>query len=353
MNRPLRQIVPSLVITLAVALIAGCTDTPTVPTPIVPVAALSTQSIGCVPAPPGLVGWWPGDGSANGLVSEIDLEPFGSPTFNIGLVAQAFSFDGVDDFFSRNSVPLPSANWGMDAWVFWKGPTGEAGKFSHHIFRNGTWDVAQGAGGFDVMVLESDRTLQVAFRSPGGWNSTGVPLSTNVWSHLAVTLEDGLLSVYLNATPVFATTTSAYVPLPQVIPNGLAISAGPNAGAGLTFNGLIDEVDLFNEALSAEAVAAIYAAGSAGKCKPPEALTQLLSLEVLELDLPNGLTNSLLKKLDGAIAKLEDGKIQPAVGKLGEFIDHVEAQRGKKIDGADADGLVADAQAIIDAVMSG
>ena len=34
------------------------------------------------------------------------------------------------------------------------------------------------------------------------------------------------------------------------------------------FNGLIDEVELFNRALSPEEIKAIFEAGSAGKCKP-------------------------------------------------------------------------------------
>ena len=40
------------------------------------------------------------------------------------------------------------------------------------------------------------------------------------------------------------------------------------------FNGLLDEVSLYNRALSSNEIAAISAAGSAGKCGPPHILAQ-------------------------------------------------------------------------------
>src|SRR5213076_1682392 len=42
-----------------------------------------------------------------------------------------------------------------------------------------------------------------------------------------------------------------------------------NAGLADFFQGIIDEVELFNRALSADEVQSIYAAGAVGKCLPP------------------------------------------------------------------------------------
>ena len=238
--------------------------------------------------------------------------------------------------------------------MFWKGPTGAAGKFSHHIFRNGAFNPIHPEGGFDVFVLESNGTLSgtlvVVFRLTRGFFLTGVALSTNVWNHVAVTLEDNLLRVYLNATQVFVVATSRYVPPTEVIESGLAISAG----LGFSFNGLIDEVEMFIEALSAETVGAIFAAGSAGKCKPPEGLTQLLIADVQDLVTrgvlqPGPQANGLTRKLDAAIDALERGNVRVAVNKLGDFIKQVQGLVGAgKLPPADGQALIATAQSIID-----
>ena len=64
------------------------------------------------------------------------------------------------------------------------------------------------------------------------------------------------------------------------------------------------------------------------------------------LELPRGLENSLVKKLENAQKNLDKGDLDEACEKLGSFIDQVAAQSGKKIDPADAEALIADAEAI-------
>ncbi len=69
----------------------------------------------------------------------------------------------------------------------------------------------------------------------------------------------------------------------------------------------------------------------------------VLGNTVIDLDLPKGIENSLLAKLDAA-QKANDSV---AINLLQAFIRTVEAQRGKQIPEADADTLIAAAEAII------
>ena len=46
------------------------------------------------------------------------------------------------------------------------------------------------------------------------------------------------------------------------------------------FKGLIDEVDIFNRALSASDIVAIYNAGNAGKCTTPPRHSLILNLRI-------------------------------------------------------------------------
>jgi parallel beta-helix repeat protein len=65
-------------------------------------------------------------------------------------------------------------------------------------------------------------------------------------------------------------------------------------------------------------------------------------------ELHKGIENSLTSKLDSAIHLLSKGNGNGAIHKLLDFINQVEAQRGKKMTGEQADYLVAEAQKIID-----
>jgi len=81
--------------------------------------------------------------------------------------------------------------------------------------------------------------------------------------------------------------------------------------------------------------------------------TQQLIDKIVALELPVGIENSLVSKLENAIDSIQKAQEKAAANKLEAFINEVEAQRGKKIPEADADALIALAQAIIDILEAG
>ena len=58
----------------------------------------------CVPAPPGLVGWWAGEGNASDSAGTNNGALYGGMSFAAGEVGQAFSFDG-----SSGYVEMPAS----------------------------------------------------------------------------------------------------------------------------------------------------------------------------------------------------------------------------------------------------
>ena len=83
----------------------------------------------------------------------------------------------------------------------------------------------------------------------------------------------------------------------------------------------------------------------------PIELLDMLADDVIDLDLHRGIENSLLAKINAAIAKLEDNNPKndrAAVKMLRAFMRAVKAQSGKKIDKEDGDELIETAQRIID-----
>lgn len=86
---------------------------------------------------------------------------------------------------------------------------------------------------------------------------------------------------------------------------------------------------------------------------PIKLLTDLIQ-KVMELNLKNGISNSLDGKLDASLNALDDMNVNndgAAINALGAFINHVTAQSGNSIPMPDADDLIADAQAIIDLLL--
>src|SRR5437016_1077312 len=72
----------------------------------------------CVPPPPDMVAWYPGDGNADDIIGGNNGTLENGATFAPGMVDQAFSLDGLDDYVSINdSASLHLTTFTIDAWV--------------------------------------------------------------------------------------------------------------------------------------------------------------------------------------------------------------------------------------------
>jgi hypothetical protein len=78
-----------------------------------------------------------------------------------------------------------------------------------------------------------------------------------------------------------------------------------------------------------------------------QALIDQVSALAASGEIDDNMVNSLMSQLRAALASLERGNFNSARGQLGAFINHVEAQQGKKISDSAAAELIAQAQAIL------
>jgi hypothetical protein len=98
-------------------------------------------------------------------------------------------------------------------------------------------------------------------------------LNSNNLQHVAVTYDksSGKAFLYYNGT-IIASNNFGNVTPQTTYPVNIGRRTGQPIGNGSNYGGLIDELSLYNRALSSNEIAAIYNAGGSGKCPLPPAI---------------------------------------------------------------------------------
>lgn len=243
---------------------------------------LLNTAAACIAPPANLASWWPGDGDANDIVAGNEGALQGGTGFGAGMVGQAFLLDGIDDYVGAGNDPslhVSSGDFTVDAWVLFNDldhpPGGNTG-----TTQQGDMSIVDkmrfgGNGDGWRLIKQTDNRFWFClgngsngcggFSSPTTVVSTTV-VTTGVWYHVAAVKSAAGIAIYVNGAQQHAKALPSFVDTH----NG-SLRIGSNVTEGAHLNGLIDEVDIFNRALSATEIAAIYNAASDGKCKdtPP------------------------------------------------------------------------------------
>ena len=221
--------------------------------------ALEELRADCVPAPSGLISWWRAEGTTNDSAGNHPGTLVGGAGFASGHVGQAFSFNASSDtgvIVPSASALNPTGAITIEAWVR---PTSFP-NVAPTVVRK---DVnAIGTTQYSLLV-GSGATAGVAHMNIGGaGTATGGSILTNAWTHLAGTYDRQFIRLYINGVEVTNTAATSPIPISTEY-----IGIGRHASfTTRNFDGLIDEVSIYNRALSAGEIATIHAAGNAGKC---------------------------------------------------------------------------------------
>jgi|GEM_PF-3288136 len=236
--------------------------------------SLAAAQANCTPPPPGLVGWWKGEGDGSDVLGNSPGSLLGGTVTSVGKVGQAFQFDGVND-----SVRIPAGaainvgtadGFTVECWI---NPADVSVRQPIAEWNNGanTWGVhfhvdplsfGAGPGALYANIVTSS----------GMWRQLYSPAGTvkpNEFQHVALTYDkaSGLARLYCNGVIVAQRSFGSFTPHTTF---DLYVGRRP-AGPGnevYAFQGLIDEFSLYNRALSTAEIAAIHAVGTAGKCVP-------------------------------------------------------------------------------------
>jgi hypothetical protein len=224
----------------------------------------------CVTPPSGLVSWWQAEGNADDSVDGNSGVLLNGATFGPGKVGQAFAFDGVSSYVGVPDSPSLHCTNGLtiEAWIFL---TGSTGNYYNTVTK---WDVTTpGQAAYTSGLIPDGRIGFSVCSSGNGPDSTtdGTVMSTNTipanqWTHYAGTYDGSELRIYVNGV---CENVAAYNQ--GIFPGtgDLAIGSAGTSSSGQVvspFAGLIDEPAIYDRALSAGEIAALYNANKAGKC---------------------------------------------------------------------------------------
>jgi hypothetical protein len=203
------------------------------------------------PVPGGLVSWWTGEGDASDVVGpNSGLLQWGA-TIDAGMVGDAFRFQEFNDYVEAPAMDLPIGNadrtlelW-MEVDAFVAGEAFVAG-YGQFGFLNEAY-VLFAAGN------------QIGF-SQWGASVIGPALETGAWYHVAVTNAGNWVTLYVNGAVANAGELTIDTP------DGTMFYMGGLPGdGGRRLRGSVDDVSIYDRALCAGEIEAIYMAKARGK----------------------------------------------------------------------------------------
>ena len=218
-------------------------------------ASLTVNLAPCLTQPAGLIDWWQAGGNAMDSAGTNHGTLQGATTFSSGMVGQAFSFDGLNSFVEIPDSPnldfAATAPLTVEMWVYRTGsqtPMHLLGKRAANC----------GAFQYQLAIGPGD---DIGFYGGSGSAVANYQVPLNTWIHLAATFTAGRFQLYTNG--VLAATGSGNL--------GPAVSAPlkiGGAGDCASFQGLLDEVSIYNRALAPSEIQNLYLSAASGKCGP-------------------------------------------------------------------------------------
>jgi hypothetical protein len=158
-----------------------------------------------------------------------------------GRFGRALSFDGVNDLVTVADASSLDFTTGMtlEAWV---NPSALSG-WRTAILKEATGGLAYALYAHDNAPRPAV-TVNVAGRDHSSGGSAQLPLNT--WTHLAATFDGATLRLFVNGVQVGSGALGG-----SLLTSTGALRIGGNAVWGEYFSGLIDEVRIYNRALTA------------------------------------------------------------------------------------------------------
>ncbi len=205
-------------------------------------------------ADPDLVGWWRLDETSGTVAYDSsgngnDGTVRGNPQWTTGKIAGALAFDNsVPSAVEINTAGMSASAGTVALWVYLspdQSATGPRYLFGHIVTQ--TWD-----NRLELYMEGSNTNLDIGLGSHGS-STDVVTLAIETWYHISLTWDQGSYVVYLDGQ---VRDKGSYTGFDTLNPKAEIGNNGSDRSQG--FNGLLDDVRIYNRALTHEEIIAVW-----------------------------------------------------------------------------------------------
>ena len=174
-----------------------------------------------------------------------------------GKINGALSFNGSTDKISCGAnFPVTTNNFSWSLWIY---PTTAVDANDGLITKN------YGQPSLNLFTASFPTNVRVSINGIASITATGNIINANTWYHIVLTREGTAWKIYVNGNVEASTTNAA-----NGVDYGYVFTVGNDiATAGRFFTGLIDDVRIYDEALTLAQVGAIYNGGAGTEAPYP------------------------------------------------------------------------------------
>ncbi len=219
----------------------------------------------CSALPSGAAAWYRAENNGVDSAGPNFATATGGAAYTTGKAGQAFSFDGINGSVNAPMSASLQLTTGLTIEFWMKGdPSNGLNTCCQGLVATDMYAVEIASSGIHFG-LSTDNGVTQPFPSSGQ-----VAISTNQWHHIAGTYDGATIALYIDgalaaSTPHTGTISSNSGSLSIGSEDGRS-GACPACVGTRYYKGLIDEVTIYNRALSQTEVQTVYGAGTFGKC---------------------------------------------------------------------------------------
>jgi hypothetical protein len=173
-----------------------------------------------------------------------------SPTWVEGKINSALFFDGIDDYVQvDNAANLnPRSAITVSTWIKWAINPTTGGSWASIVSKDGDRQ-------YRLQHNQDNTKFEFAVRtnSGGRWLTSTTKPVENVWYYVVGTYDGETLKIYVNGSLENSLSYSG-----DILQSSSPLLIGSHSSTGRNFNGIIDEIALYNRTLSASEIQDYY-----------------------------------------------------------------------------------------------
>lgn len=222
----------------------------------------------CTAKPSGQIAWWRAEGTFNDSIGGLHGTNVGA-TFVAGKVGQAFAFNGSGQYVSLGNISgldFTGQDFTVEAWLRISdlptlNPGGSGCVPMYPLVANRDW-------GWSLNIIASGGVAFNKYTTQAGGlgiASCTAPIPLDTWVHLAAVHTTTELRLYLNG--VLQAAKASPISTIYYEPTDEPEFGARRCASGIYYlKGALDEISIYDRALTAQEITSVASAGDKGKC---------------------------------------------------------------------------------------